>query len=264
MRRISPIDLARRHRAMRTRHHVVGAVATKTINSISSSHPAAAFPSPHTSRLHRRTVSAIEAERFRIARDLHDEAGHRITSVMLLIDAASQHDLTHPETAAGLQSARRILAECLDGLQDVAFGLRPRVLTELGLARAVAEMAASGSRSSGTAIRLVTDIDRPALDREGELAAFRFVQEAVTNALRHAQCSRINITLTDAGNHYELCVDDNGRGFDLNAVPLLPGHHHGLRGMRDRLHMVGGVLTIRSIPGDGTSLTGCFPKSEVQ
>jgi len=263
MRRLSPINLARRHRAMQTRRTMQGAVARNAISSVPNSRSAAAYPSPHTSRLHRRTVSAIEAERFRIARDLHDEAGHRITSVMLLIDAASQHDVTHPETAAGLQSARRILAECLDGLQDVAFGLRPRMLAELGLTRAIAELAASGSRSSGVTIRLVTDIDRPALDREAELAAFRFVQEAMTNALRHAQCARISITLTDVGNHYELCIDDNGRGFDLNAVPLLPGHHHGLRGMRDRLHMVGGVLTIRSIPGDGTSLTGCFPKSEV-
>lgn len=179
----------------------------------------------------RRALSAQEAERLRIARDLHDEVGQRLTAVILQLTDVS--------------GAREEVRAALEEVREIGRGLRPEALDDLGLAAAVRSLVTR--MEQGTALTVERDIHPPGrLSPEQELVAYRIAQEALTNAVRHAGSSRISVRLRAMGERTLLVVEDRGEG--LNGC----GEGTGIRGMRERALLVDGDLTISSHPGRGT------------
>jgi len=203
-----------------------------------------------------RLQQAREAERAALARELHDELGAILTAARL--DVAwleMQPAATQGAVAERLQRLRALLSEGIDFKRRVVEDLHPTLLTHLGLQAALDRLIEDQRlRFAG---RLLAHID-PGISLEGDraLALYRMAQEGLTNVLKYAQASRIEIRLHRVGAYAELTVSDDGQGFDPAAVE--PGHH-GLAGMRDRLQAVRGHLEITSAPGAGTVLRARVP-----
>jgi signal transduction histidine kinase len=203
-----------------------------------------------------RLLDVQEAERRFIASELHDEIGQSLTGLKLLLDMAV--------TARGkkkterLEEARRMAAELMDRVQDLSLDLRPSMLDDLGLLPAVLSLLERFTARSGIEVQF----DHEGLDRRFaprvETAAYRIIQEALTNVARHSGADRVRVSLRVERGAIHLGVDDGGRGFDASA--LMARHDSsGLNGMQERARLAGGDLTIESSPGAGTHLRASLP-----
>jgi signal transduction histidine kinase len=207
-------------------------------------------------------LAAQEAERARVARDLHDQVGQSLTSVLLalrLVASAVDKELTdRSQLRQRITETRDFVAQALRDVQAVASGLRPAVLDDLGLAAALERLAAGLTAQHGIPIELATEglDDGMRLPAEREIAAYRVAQEALTNAMRHASAEGVKVTAIGAGRMVRVIVEDDGIGFDPAAV----GHRSlGLAGMRERMALAGGLLSIDSGPGRGTCVVAEVP-----
>jgi two-component system sensor histidine kinase UhpB len=198
----------------------------------------------------RRALAAQEYERRRIARELHDEVGQALTAVLLQLDRA--HASAVGDAAERMREAREAARATLEEVRAIARNLRPEALDELGLAAALRQLCTEAERA-GVLVerRIAADLE---LSPEGEVVVYRVAQEAVTNALRHANAERIELTIepAEAGGTV-LRVGDDGRGLAGAA------EGSGLRGMRERAVLVGGALELTGAPGGGTSVTLRLP-----
>jgi two-component system, NarL family, sensor histidine kinase UhpB len=191
----------------------------------------------------RRVVRAQEAERRRLARELHDELGQSLTGVLLQIDQA----IRTPDEA-DLEEAREGARRSLDDVRRIARDLRPDTLAELGLASALNALATRFTNQCGVVVDRHLDSDLPALDEDVEVVVYRVAQEALTNVARHADARRVTLELSHAGDAVTLIVDDDGRG-----VPSYVGSDaRGITGMRERALLVHGRLWVGSGPAQGT------------
>lgn len=198
----------------------------------------------------RATLQALEAERSRVARDLHDVPLQELAAVIHRLDK-------QPGTAS--EAAR--LREIAGHLRDVTVSLRPPVLDDVGLGAALAEFAERRAPDGGSSIRVTLD-DRTSIDpgsrppADVELAVFRIVQEALVNAQRHAESSLIEVGGVVARDHLRVAVTDDGRGIDDKAAALAAGVGRlGLASMRERAAAIHATLTLSSAPGGaGTSI----------
>lgn len=203
-----------------------------------------------------RALNAAEEERRRISLELHDDASQRLAAILLRLRAARTID-DPAEKDAVLEEVRRELAEAADGLRRYAQGLRPPALDELGLGAAIEAHVRQVADASPIPIEARTE-DVGRLDsREAELALYRIVQEAISNALRHSRSRLIRVTVERADDAVAATVSDDGVGFD--ARRLLSGGEHekrglGLFGMRERAAYVGGTVEVESEPGAGTTV----------
>jgi two-component system, NarL family, sensor kinase len=214
-------------------------------------------------RMRELQIRIQEDERQRLARDLHDDAGHRILAAVLRLDVASQHCLESLPIQHELDEVRQLLTECADGLHEVAFGLRPQILTDLGLAPAIRSLATRLQGATGICIRV---LDGGLSQRPGEqveLAAFRIAQEALSNAVKYAKPTLVKVSIRQIDDMFVLLVADDGIGFEPALIDSSSRPRLGLRGMRERAELVGGSLDVRSRPGFGTSVRAQFPVSEV-
>jgi len=198
---------------------------------------------------HRRAIEAQEAERARIARELHDEAGQVLTALALHLRAL-EDDLPDKEARERLADLRRQVNAAAASLRDLAVELRPSGLREHGLASAIARHAARVAESSGIEVDLALDGLPEVLDEQTEIALFRVVQEALTNVARHSGSSRASVLASALGERIRVVVEDEGRGFDPGA----PTARLGLAGIRERVELIGGELRIESSPGTGTAV----------
>jgi signal transduction histidine kinase len=142
----------------------------------------------------------------------------------------------------------------------VSLDLRPPLLDEVGLGPALRRFLDAQASLSGLSIAFREGIEGR-LPAELEIGAFRLVQEAVTNTLRHAAASRVDVEVTREGDVLRLEVRDDGRGFDVETArrAATRGAHLGLVGMRERLRGLGGTLDLRSAPGEGTVVAAKLP-----
>jgi two-component system sensor histidine kinase UhpB len=202
----------------------------------------------------RRVLTAQEAERTRIAQEIHDQIGQNLTAVVL--ELMQVRDRV-PEEADVLADAQELARESLEELGRISYRLRPAELEDLGLARALASLCADVARRASIEVAVDVERDLPRLDREAELAVYRVTQESLTNAVRHARCSRVDVHLAAAGDGLELKVRDNGIGLHGHAGA-------GLRGMRERALAVGATLRTRSAPGAGVEITLRVPVVEAE
>ncbi|MET0694227.1 MAG: sensor histidine kinase [Propionibacteriaceae bacterium] len=198
-----------------------------------------------------RALAAQEAERHRIAQELHDEIGQGLTVVLLglkrSIDRAP-HDI-----ADELRLVQEAARSSLDEVREVARRLRPGVLQDLGLLSALAGLATDFSKHSGAHVRRGFAPGLPALVPDTELVVYRVAQEALTNAARHSGADTVDLSLSRQGESVALRIADNGHGVD----DLTEGA--GIRGMRERAALVGGQLTIGPRMGGGTEVRLLVP-----
>ncbi|WP_028063713.1 sensor histidine kinase [Solirubrobacter soli] len=189
-----------------------------------------------------RIVAATDAERRRIGRDLHDGAQQRLVRALMGIEEARRA----PERAdEALQRAAADARHAIDDLRELAAGIHPLVLTDRGLAAALEELTA------GAPIPVALRVDEARFPPAVEAAAYFFVAEALTNAVKHAGASGVDVTIERRGDELRIEVADDGRGGADEA------HGSGLRGLRDRVAVLGGRFEI--VAGRGTTLRASLP-----
>ncbi|MEW2588546.1 HAMP domain-containing sensor histidine kinase [Streptomyces virginiae] len=193
-----------------------------------------------------RVLSALEEERHRIAQELHDEVGQTLTAVLLQIKHAADRI---PEPVRGdLHQAQETTRASLDEIRRIARRLRPGVLEELGLHSALRSLAAEFTTSRLSVSAHITP-GLPALDSATELVLYRVAQEGLTNAARHSGATRVEVHLRPVpGGGTALLVRDNGRGLGGAAEGA------GIRGMRERVLLIGAELLVGAGPGGGTDV----------
>jgi len=193
-----------------------------------------------------RALHAQEAERQRIAQELHDEVGQSLTAVLLGLRRAM--DMAPPEVAEELELARDTTRVSLEEVRRISQRLRPGVLVDLGLLDSLSSLASDLTARSGVPVLRGFLPGLPALTPETELVVYRVAQEALTNVARHAHAREVQLGLTRRGDALLLRVADNGVG----AAGAAPGA--GIQGMQERAHMVGGRLELRRRSGGGTEV----------
>lgn len=203
-----------------------------------------------------------EEERRRIAQELHDEPLQLLVHLARSLERLEATPQTPATLAEDLGESRRETLDIATRLRAVVAGLRPPALEQLGLTPALRGFLADiGDTTTIPADLQVTGTEMR-LPPEVELAAFRIAQEAVNNVLRHADAKKLLLTLDFDDGALCLRVVDDGRGFDPTAPDTqLPAGHLGLLGMRERVALVGGQLTVQSAPGQGTTVAATFASS---
>jgi signal transduction histidine kinase len=195
---------------------------------------------------------ALAEERERMARELHDALNQSLFSLSLTARAASRHLGTDPERAAEELNEIALLAkEAMAELRAVVEGLRTPDVDRDGLLAAIRSQAALLSRVHHLDVDVEAN-EEPTLDGRVEHEVFRIVQEALTNAVRHAQPARVTVSLV-SGDSLQLTVRDDGLGFDPDEQNYR-GRRLGLTSMRERAASIGGTLTISSSPGNGATV----------
>jgi two-component system, NarL family, sensor histidine kinase UhpB len=201
----------------------------------------------------RRTLRAQEAERGRVARELHDEVGQLLTGVVLQLEGlAAAVPASRRSDVVGIQDNVR---EGVQTVREIARGLRPPALAEFGLRASLVALGAGFGERAGLKVRHRIDPALPPLDAETELALYRVAQEAMTNVARHARAQEVELLLRAENHAVVLTVADDGCGIstaDLNSS-------HGVAGMRERALLVGGNLEIRRRAPCGTEVRLAVP-----
>jgi two-component system, NarL family, sensor histidine kinase UhpB len=201
----------------------------------------------------RRALRAQEAERGRVARELHDEVGQLLTGVVFQLEGlAAAVPAARREEVAGIQDNVR---EGVQTVREIASGLRPPALDEFGLRASLVALAAGFGERSGLRVRHHIDPALPALDAETELAVYRVAQEAMTNVARHAHAREVELLLRCDDHAVALTVADDGLGISTEDLHS----SHGVAGMRERALLVGGSLEIRDRVPRGTEVRLMVP-----
>jgi len=196
----------------------------------------------------RRALSAQELERRHVAAELHDEIGQRLTALVMHLGRI-ERAVARGEHAE-LPTARQATVEIVDAVRHLARSLRPEALDELGLIPAISNLCERVSEGSGLNITRTLPRDVPSLSADTELVIYRVVQESLTNTMRHARASRVDVALTaDDGGAVELVVLDDGQGLPATAVQDARG---GIRNMRERAVAIGADVRIETPPAGGT------------
>ncbi len=200
-----------------------------------------------------RVLLAQEAERRRIAQELHDEVGQSMTAILLVLGRAAD-DADEP-LREELHQAQEITRESLDEVRRLVRRLRPGVLDDLGLISALSSLTHDFATHTGLRVVRRFDADLPVLDEETELVLYRVAQESLTNAARHADAERLEVGLARVDGAVTLTIADDGRGIEAAHEGA------GIRGMRERALLIGAALDITSAPGTGTRIRLTAPLS---
>jgi PAS domain S-box-containing protein len=212
-------------------------------------------------QLTRRTVTAQEEERERIARELHDEAGQSLTALKIsleLIRDGLPADMQ--DSSVEMQEAINLVGQTLENLRSISHNLRPPALDRLGLSLALAGLCQQFEALTHIPTHYQA-LDLPRLYSSNEITLYRFVQEALTNAAKHAQATEIRVWLQRQDDWLEIHVQDSGKGMESNPLELDHGDQQGigLAGMEERLSIIDGRLEVQSTPGVGTHLCAFVP-----
>lgn len=206
-----------------------------------------------------RMLSAQEDERTRISRDLHDGLGQSLTSILLRLRVLDDSSLGD-EARANVASIRQITVDALDDLRRLVRETRPPVLADLGLAAALEKQLHDAREASGIDIRLEwRGRDAARLPADVETVLYRVIQEAVTNAMKHAEAGRVTVTVTVGATEATAVVADDGIGFEMAGGQAALPKSYGLLGMRERLRAFGGTFEVSSTAGQGTFVKACIP-----
>jgi signal transduction histidine kinase len=198
----------------------------------------------------RRVVAAQELERRRLARELHDETGQALTSILLGLKQLEGAE--SPEAVAAL---RELVVATLRDVRRLAVELRPKVLDDFGLVPALERLTQGFGEQTGIAVDLEAGGITDRLPLEVETAIYRIVQEALTNVVKHARAQRVSVLVTRVNGRIRAVIEDDGTGFD----PAELGGGIGLVGMRERIELLDGTLTVESSASSGTTLAAEVP-----
>ncbi|HVC18938.1 MAG TPA: sensor histidine kinase [Vicinamibacterales bacterium] len=207
-------------------------------------------------RLSHQLVRAQEDERRRLSRELHDEIGQTLTALRIELHRAERAPaLSAPTFVAAVAECRRLIDQVTHAARDLAMGLRPNMLDDLGLEPALSWHTQDFSRRYKVPVDLSVSGDLQELPEPHRTCLYRVVQEALTNCARHARATRVSVIVERKGDRISLSVLDDGVGMDLRR------QHEGLGliGIEERLRELGGTMAIRSAPGEGTVLVMWLP-----
>jgi signal transduction histidine kinase len=201
--------------------------------------------------VHLRVVEAQEQERRRLARELHDETGQALTSILLGLKAAEDAPdaVSQREAVAQL---RELVVSTLQSVRRLAVELRPKALDDFGLEPALRHLADGFRDGTGIRLEIESRLGDARLAPDVETAVYRIVQEALTNVIRHADAQSVSILLTRKNGRVSVVIEDDGRGFDPERGGS--GSGIGLLGISERVRLLGGSLTIESSSGHGSAL----------
>jgi signal transduction histidine kinase len=203
----------------------------------------------------RRVVEAQEIERARLARELHDQTGQALTSILLGLRPLEETAATEDDRSA-VASLRELVVSTLQDVRRLAVELRPSALDDFGLATAVERLVDNLRDHSGLRVDVEAQLGKARLPPDVETTLYRIIQEALTNIVKHAEAKHISILLTQRDGLAVAVVEDDGSGFDAGAAR---GDGLGLVGMRERVGLVGGRLRLESAPGTGTTVRAEVP-----
>jgi signal transduction histidine kinase len=201
---------------------------------------------------------SIEAERRRIAHELHDGVGQSLTLLVSGLKSLPQSQRMEDR----IEELQGLAFRTLKDVKTLALGLRPSLLDDLGLVAAIERIAADVRENRGLSVQVdATGFDERRLPDAVETAIFRIIQEALNNVSKHAAATRAAITLQREDGWITCTVNDDGRGMNGGASAfesVAPGHL-GLIGMRERATLLGGQFELTSIPGQGTRVQASIP-----
>jgi signal transduction histidine kinase len=214
-------------------------------------------------------VAAQEEERKNLSRELHDHVGQMLTALRMEIGRIDRLRLsgdrvrpdasleTSPRSGIGgaVAECRKLVDDMVRTVRDLALGLRPSMLDDFGLQPALEWHVRDFGRRFGIPVELSVDGNLDLLPEQHRTCVYRSVQEALTNCVRHARASRIDVSVVRKGDGLTVTVADNGVGFN----PAQRAGGLGLRGIEERVRDLHGILTIRSATGAGTTLTMTVP-----
>ena len=202
-------------------------------------------------RLSEELMRSIELERTRISREIHDQLGQLLTAIKMELRTIERLSEREPEqTPERLVETVKLVDETIRSIRRIASDLRPGILDDFGLEAAVEWQVQQFRERTGVSVDLETDLAEDRLSKDMSTAVFRVLQEALTNVARHAEASRIEVSVRTIGDQLLLDVRDNGKGLqsDPNRRSL------GLVGMRERARQLGGSVTIANTPGKGVQV----------
>lgn len=203
-------------------------------------------------------VDVQERERRHIARELHDEIGQMLTGVKLSLEMLRREPKAAEER---LDHAQDLINDLMARVRELSLELRPAMLDDLGLVPALLWLFDSYSRQTGVRVAFEHTSEGERYAHRVETAAYRIVQEALTNVARHAGCSDAWVRLSTANGLLRVQIDDRGRGFDA-AGAMSAVRTAGLPGMKERATLLGGQLSVSTAPGEGTRILALLPLSD--
>jgi len=203
----------------------------------------------------RRVVSGQELERRRLARELHDETGQALTSILLGLRAVEEAG-SEQDMSAAAANLRDLVVGTLQDVRRLAVQLRPKALDDFGLVAAVERLAQTFSEASAIRVDLEAQLGEERLPAEVETTLYRIVQEALTNIVKHAGASRVSILLVRSSGTATVVIEDDGQGFDPAD---LQEERMGIVGMRERVELHEGRLRVESTPGAGATVVAEVP-----
>ncbi len=217
-------------------------------------------------QLSRQVLSAQEAERKAISRELHDMVAQTLTAINVRL-AALQHTASHDtdDLEQNIARTQRLVEESVDIVHRFARELRPAVLDDLGIIPALHSFMTHFTQRTGVRTRLTASAEVEQTNIVKRTVLFRVAQEALTNVARHAHASQVEVSVRKMPDGICMTIGDNGKSFQVQRVLLARGSKRlGLLGMRERLEMVGGRLEVESAPGKGTVITASIPFPKVR
>lgn len=209
-----------------------------------------------------RLVELQETERAGIARELHDQLGQELNALHLALGMLREH-LQNPDRAeAELRRLREQTSHLIQAMHHMAWELRPPALDDFGLEVALQRYCSDYAQRTGLNVRFhARNMDVERLPLRAETALYRVAQEALANVYFHARATTVSVLLQRRGSLVSLIVEDDGQGFNVEALRAQSDirHYLGLLGMEERMLLVGGSLIIESRPGEGTTVLARLP-----
>ena len=210
--------------------------------------------------LSRRLIEVQEAERRSLALELHDEIGQILTGLKLTLEMSARQPAR--EVRDTIAQAQTLVNELMARARQMSLDLRPATLDHLGLLSALLwHIKQYGERTHVRVEFKHSGLEGRRFPAEMETAAYRIVQEALTNVARHAETGEVTVRVWADGHGLNLQIEDQGKGFEAEAA-MAADNTSGLAGMRERAHLLGGSFLIESSPGVGTRLTAEFPDGD--
>lgn len=204
-------------------------------------------------------LRAAEEERQRIARELHDDTAQRLAALILRVRRVADEEDDRARRVL-FEAVREEIIEAAEAVKRMSRGLRPPEIEELGLELALQAHIRSLSQAMEFTVRADLGVVDPYLDETAKLALYRIIQEALSNARRHADTDRATVRLAREGDVVIAEIEDRGRGFSPSDVAAGEGGL-GLVGMQERATMIGGRLSVEAVPGQGTKVRVSVPLS---
>ena len=206
-------------------------------------------------------IKSQDRERARLASEIHDQVGQELTAVLLGLRSIRESQ-SLAQTHALAEETHGVASQCMATVRQVSRRLMPPTLADFGLASAIDQLIAGLPTQGGLQIVHSLDMDLPRLSMQTETAAFRIVQESVTNVLRHAEATEATVRLAIQGDYLRLTVEDNGIGPGSVRAGLVGTSTMGVRGMLQRAEALGGTFDLRPGVNGGTVVQAELPRTE--